>query len=101
MRPGRSRISGCSEPPTAADAEQGHAAGDAGLDQRQRQGVAIVVVRFVPGIRLDAEACRMNIGPRARQQDSVDRFEERLDIRDIRRARKHQRQCTGDLRDRP
>jgi hypothetical protein len=43
----------------------------------------------------------MNIGPRARQQDSVDGFEERLDIRDVRRARKHQRQRPCNLRDRP
>ena len=60
----------------AADAEQRHAARDAGFRQRQRQLVALDVVGLVPGIRLGAEAGRMHIGARAGQHDAVDRVEQ-------------------------
>ena len=85
----------------AADAEQRHAALDAGLDQRQRHGVAIVVVGLVPGIGLDAEAGRMDVGARAGQQDAVDRAQQGVDVGDVRRAGEHQGQGAGNLGDRP
>ena len=81
----------------AADAEQRHAASDADLDQRQRQRIAPLVIGFVVGMRLGAEAAGMNIGAAARQQHAVDHIEQRADIGDIRRAGEHQRQRAGDL----
>ena len=81
----------------AADAEDRHAAGDADLDQRQRQGVAGLVVGLMRGMRLGPEAGRVHVGAGARQQDAVDHLEQRVDIRDFRRAREHQRQRAGDL----
>ena len=84
----------------AADAENRHAAGDAGLDQRQRHGIASLVVGFVLGMRLGAEAGRMNVCARARQQHAVDHLQQRADIGDVRRAGKHQRQRAGDFRHR-
>ena len=60
----------------AADAEDRHAAGDAGLDQRQRQRVARLVVGLVLGMRLGPEAGRMHVGARAGQQDAVDHVEQ-------------------------
>ena len=60
-----------------------------------------LVVGFVPGIGLDAEAGRMDVGARARQQDAVDRAQQGVDIGDVRRAGEHQGQGAGNLGDRP
>ena len=108
MRPGRSRISGCSEPPigdvhllqAAADAEQRHAARDAGLDQLERQRVAARVIGLVARVFVLAEMARMHIGARAGEQDAVDGVEQRADIGDLRRAGKDQRQRARGLGDR-
>ena len=81
----------------AADAEQRDAARDAGLDQRQRQSVAVHVVGFVPGMRFGAETRRVDIGARAGKHDAVDRVQQRPHVGDVGRARKHQRQRAGDL----
>ena len=84
----------------AADAEDRHAAGDAGLRQRQRDVVAMDVVGLVLRVRLGLEAGRMHIGARAGQQDAVDGVEQRADVGDLGRAGKHQRQGAGDVGDR-
>ena len=70
---------------------------DAGLDQRQRQGVAVTVVGFVPGMRFEPEAGGMDVGARAGQQDAVDHVEQRADVGDVRLAGKHQRHRVGDF----
>ena len=81
----------------AADAEQRHAARDAGLDQRQSQRVARLVVGLVARIVVMAEMPRMDIGARAGEQHAVNGVEQCADIDDVRRAGKDQRQRTGDL----
>ena len=60
----------------AADAEDRHAAGDAGLRQRQRDVVAVDIVGLVPLMRLGLEAGRMNIGAGAGQHHAVDDVEQ-------------------------
>ena len=85
----------------AADAEDRHAALDAGIDQRQGHRVALLVVGFVGGMRLGPEARRMDVGAGAGEQDPVDRAQQRLDVGDVRGAGEHQRQRPGDVRDRP
>ena len=60
----------------AADAEDRHAAGDAGFRQRQRDVVAVDIVGLVPLMRLGLEARRMNIGARAGQHHPVDDVEQ-------------------------
>ena len=60
----------------AADAENRHAAGDAGLRQRQRDVVAMDVVGLVPLMRLGLEARRMNIGARPGQHHAIDDVEQ-------------------------
>ena len=82
-----------------ADAEQRHAAGDTGFGQRQRQVVALDIVRLVLGVRLGAEAGRMHIGARAGQHHAVDHVQQRADIGDFRRCGEHQRQRAGDVGD--
>ena len=67
----------------------------------ERHRVAILVVGFVGGMRLDAEARRMDVGARAGEQDAVDRAQQRFDVGDVGRAGEHQRQGAGDFRDRP
>ena len=67
----------------AADAEQRHAALDAGLDQRQRHRVALLVVGLVRGTGLDAEIGRMDVGAAAGEQDAVDRAQQRIDVGDV------------------
>ena len=84
-----------------ADAEQRNAARHAGLDQRERHGIAIPVVGFVPCMRLNAKIGRMDIGTPAGQQDAVDRPQQGVDVGDIGRAGKHQGQRARDLGDRP
>ena len=84
----------------AADAEHRHAALDAGLDQRQRQRITIVVVGLVPGMRFKPEAGGVYVRARAGEQDAVDRVEQRADIGDVRLSGEHQRQRIGDLGDR-
>ena len=60
-----------------ADAEQRHAAGDAGLRQRQRHVVARDIIGLVRGDRGSVlKARRMDIGAGARQHDAVDRVEQ-------------------------
>ena len=81
----------------AADAEQRHAAGDAGFRQRQRDVVAMDIVGLVPLMRLGLEARRMNIGAGAGQHHAVDRVEQGADIGDFGRTRKHQRQRARDV----
>ena len=83
-----------------ADAEDRDAAGYARLRQRQGHGVAMLVVGLMPGVRLGLEPGRMDVGAGACQQHAVDDIQQRVDIGDIRRARKHQRQGTCNLRDR-
>jgi hypothetical protein len=51
-------------------------------------------------MRFDAEPAGMNIGATARQQHTVDHLEQRIDLRDFRRAGKHHGQCAGDVRHR-
>ncbi len=82
----------------AADAEQRHAALDAGLDQGQRQVVAGMIVRLVPWVFFHAEPRRMHVGARAGEQDAVHDIEQCADIGDLRRAGEHQRQRAGDFR---
>ena len=84
----------------AADAEDRHAAGDAGLRQRQRDVVAMDVVGLVPLMRLGLEARRMHIGPRAGQHDAIDDVEQRADVGNLGRAGKHQRQRPRHVGDR-
>ena len=80
-----------------ANAEQRHAAGDAGLGQRQRQVVARDIVRLVLRVRFGAEAGRMHIGAGAGQHHAVDHVQQRADIGDLGRRGKHQRQRAGDV----
>ena len=82
---------------TAADAEQRHAAGNAGLRYRQRDLVAMEIVGFVLDIGFGVEARGMDIGPRPRQHDAIDRIQERADIGNLGRTRKHQWQSTCDF----
>ncbi len=84
----------------AADAEDRDAARHARLRQRQGHGVAMLVVGLMPGVRLGLETGRMDVGAGARQQHAVDHIQQRADIGDIRRARKHQRQGTCNVRNR-
>ena len=84
----------------AADAEDRHATGDAGLRQRQRDVVAVDVVGLVPLMRLGLEARRVNIGPRPRQNHPVDDVEQRADVGNLGRACKHQRQRPRHVGDR-
>jgi hypothetical protein len=84
----------------AADAEQRHAAFDAGVHQRERQLVAVAVVGLVARMRFEAETRGMDIGTSAGEQDAVDGIEQGIDIGDTRRAGKHQRQRARDLGDR-
>ncbi len=51
-------------------------------------------------MRFGAETGRMDVGPSARQQHAVDRIQQRFDIRDVRRARKHHRQRARHVRHR-
>jgi hypothetical protein len=83
-----------------ADAEQRHAAGDTGLDQSQRHGVARMVVRLAARVGVVPEQARMHIGARAGEQDAVDGIEERADVGNLRRAGEDQRQGAGGFRDR-
>ena len=85
----------------AADAEDRHAALNAGLDQPKRHRVAILVIRFVGGMRLESKARRMDIGSCAGEENTVDRAQQGFDVGDVRRAREHQRQGAGDFGDRP
>ena len=78
------------EAPT--DTKERNAAGNAGLDQRQRHGVAIMVVGFVSRVGLDPEARRMDIGTCAGQQNPIDLPQQRFDVGNVRCAGKHQRQ---------
>ena len=88
MRPGKSLISGCSEPPkahihfleAAAQAEQRYAALDACFDQLQRERVAAPVIGLVARMLFDAELRRMHIGAGACQQHAVDRLQQCVDI---------------------
>jgi DNA polymerase I len=84
----------------AADAEQRHAARDAGLDQSQRQRVAGMVVRLAARMRFMPEQARMHIGARAGEQDAVDRIKERADIGDLGRAGEDKGQGACRLGDR-
>ncbi len=79
------------------DAKQRHAAGDAGLRQRQSDIVARVVIGLMPWIGLGAEAGRMDVGARAGQHDAIDHVQQRADVGNVRRAGKHQRQRTRDV----
>ncbi len=81
----------------AADAEQGYAARDAGLRQRQRQAIALQVVGLVAGVRFGAKMRRVNVGPGAGQDHAVDDIQQRTDIGDFGAAGEHQRQRAGDL----
>jgi hypothetical protein len=83
----------------ATDAEQWHAALDAGGGERKRQRVASGIVRLVTGVRLDSILARMNIGARTGQKDAVDRCEQVGDVGEVGRAGKHQRQRPGDFGD--
>ena len=85
---------------TAADAEQRHAARNAGLDQLERDGVATSVVRLVRRMLVAAEMARMDVGAGAGEQNAVDGIEQRADIGDLRRAGKHQRQRPCGVGDR-
>ena len=85
----------------AADAEDRHAAGDAGLDERQRQGVAILVVGLVLGCRIDVEAGGMDIGSRARQHDAVDGRQKIVQVGERGTAGEHHGQGLRDFRHRP
>ncbi len=78
-----------------ADAEQGNATFDAGLDQAERHGVARLIVGLVLGVGLDAETAGMDVGARARQHDAVDRPQQGIDVGDVGRPGEHQRQGTG------
>ena len=84
----------------AADAEQRHAARDAGLDQRQRERIAAVVVRLAARMLFVPEVTGMDVGARAGEQNAVDGIEEDADIGDLRRAGKHQRHGARGLGDR-
>jgi hypothetical protein len=84
MRPGISRISGCS-------------AGHASDRERQRHLVAVDVVGLVPLARIDIETGRMDVGAGAGEHDPVDHIEQRADIGDVGRSRKHHRQAAGNL----
>ena len=84
----------------AADAEQGYAARDTGLRQRQRQTVALQVVGFVAGVRFGAKMRRMDVGAGAGQHHAVDHVQQRADIGDFGAAGEHQRQRAGDFGDR-
>ena len=84
----------------AANAEDRHAPGDAGLRQRQRDVVAVDVVGLVPLMRLGLEARRVNIGPRPGQNHPVDDVEQRGDVGNLGRAREHQRQRPRHVGDR-
>ena len=83
-----------------ADAEDRHATGNAGFRQRQRDVVAVDVVRLVLLMRLGLEPRRVHIGPRARQDHPVNDVEQRADVRNLGRAREHQRQRPGHVGDR-
>ncbi len=50
---------------TTADAEDRHAARHAGIDERQGNRVALLIIGFMFRVRLHAETARMDIGPRA------------------------------------
>ncbi len=50
------------------------------------------IVGFVPGVRLGAKACRVNIGAGAGQHHAVDRIQQCADIRKVGGPGKHQRQ---------
>ncbi len=84
----------------AADAEQRHAARDAGFDQLERQRVARLVIGLAARMLVVPEAARMHVRPRAGEQDAVDGIEQRADIGDLRRAGKDQRQRARGLGDR-
>jgi hypothetical protein len=84
----------------AADAEDRHTASDAGFGQRQCHVVAVLVVGFVPLVRLGLEAGRMDVGAGAGQHDTVDHIEQGSDIGDLGRAGKHQRQRARHIGDR-
>src|SRR5580700_2113741 len=86
---------------TAADAEQWHAALDAGLDQLKRDGVAILIVGLIGCILFLAEVTRMHVGAGAGEQNAVDRIEQRADVGNLRRAGKDQRQGARGLGHRP
>ena len=77
----------------AADAEDRYAAGDAGFRQCKGDVVAVNIVGLVPLMRLGLEAGRMDIGTGACQHHPIDGFEQGADIGNLRRSRKHQRQC--------
>ncbi|MGY4337915.1 hypothetical protein ACVWW3_002821 [Bradyrhizobium sp. LM2.9] len=105
MRPGISRISGCSEPAEGdvhllqapANAEQRDAAGHTGDGQRQRHLITVNVVGLVPFTRIDIEAGRMDVSPGAGEHDPVDHIEQRAEIGDVGCSRKHHRQAAGNL----
>jgi hypothetical protein len=73
-----------------ADAEQRHAARDAGFRNRQRHIVAMDIVGFVPFAGVDIETGGMDVGARAGQHDPVDHIEQCADIGDFGNRGKHQ-----------
>ena len=107
MRPGSSRISGCSEPPKATfiscKPRQMPNSGTPRATQASisasatRRDAVVGLVARVLGL---AETARMDIGARAGQHDAVDGIEQRADVGDLRRAGKHQRQRAGGFGDR-
>ena len=96
MRPGNSRISGCSEPPKATFISckprqmpnSGTPRATQASDQRQRQHRRAGCRRVRAGMRLGAEAGRVDIGAGAGQHHAVDRVEQRADIGDLGRSRR-------------
>ena len=82
----------------AAQAQDGDAPCNAGLRHPQRHLVPVPVVGLVAWMGFGVEMDRMNVGPCARQQDAVDRVQQRPDIREIGGAPEHQGQGIGDFR---
>ena len=80
--------------------KSGTRAFDAGLDQRERQRIAAVIVGLVSRVLFEPEAGGVDVGARAGEQDAVDGVEQRADIGDLRRAGEHQRQRADHVRDR-
>ena len=85
----------------AADAEERHAARDAGFRSAPAPSSSRwMIVRFVPRMRLGAEAGRMNIGAGAGQHDAVDRVQQRADVGDVGRCRQTSAAARRELRPR-
>ena len=84
---------------TPANAEQRHAAGDASLDQVERERISGFIIGLAARMSVMPEAARMHIGACAGQKNAIDSFEQCPDLGDLRRAGEHQRQrarCAGD-----